>query len=121
MKLLHCWRCRTPVPMLDEREFDAIHAAYIAATEAVKEHRSAKDASLQSTPVAEFYRPVQDLYAQLARDSGMEPSPVSAEHILKHRLAAFGSLCAACGLPLRTPRARICAACGTPKSSLTSA
>ena len=121
MKLLHCWRCRTFVPMLEEAEFEAVRAEYLAATKAIKEHRASTGTSLRNVPVGEFYRPMRDLYAHLAREHGMEPSPVPPEHILKHRFGAFGPPCTECGLPLRTPRARICAACGTRKSSLTSA
>ena len=117
MKPLYCWRCEIPVPMMDEQEFAQVEAAHRSAVQAAKGYRAGRGASLAETPLDEFYRPVQTLCVQLSRGAGLEAPIVSADHVLKHRLAAYGPPCTACGLPLRTPDAKLCAACGTKRAA----
>jgi hypothetical protein len=99
--------------MLDEPEFARVAKQYRVSTQAVKDVRARRSATLKATPTAELYRPVQQLYMRLCKKAGLEPVIVAPNHVLKHRLAAFGPPCHHCGKPLRTPAARMCAECGT--------
>ena len=117
MKPLYCWRCKISVPMMDEQEFAQVDAAHRSAAQAAKDYRARQGTNLAQTPLDEFYRPVQTLYVQLSRGAGLEAPIVSADHVLKHRLAAYGPACTACGIPLRTPDAKVCAACGTKRAA----
>jgi len=96
--------------MLDEEEFTEIRAVYNSCVRAVQEYRVERDASLQATPLPELFRPVQQAYARLTGLIGLD-----AQHVLKHRIAAFGPPCGHCGRPLRTPQAKLCASCGQPR------
>jgi hypothetical protein len=117
MKPLYCWRCKTTVPMMDEQEFTQAEAVHRTAIRAIKEYRASRMASLDEVPLEQFYRPVQALYVELSKRAGLEATVVSADHVLKHRLAAYGPPCTACGLPLRTPEAEMCGACGTKRAA----
>ena len=107
MKIQYCWRCNADVPMLDEAEYEKVHAGYEKCARAVTDYRERHNAALKETPLAELWRPVQELYARITGAVGLDP-----EHILKHRLSSLGPACANCGRPLRTPEARKCASCG---------
>jgi hypothetical protein len=107
MKIQYCWRCDAEVPMLDESEYEQVRAAYESCLRSVKNYREQHNAALKDTPLAELWRPVQRLYAQLTDVVGLDP-----EHILKHRISALGPPCVKCGRPLRTPQAKKCASCG---------
>ena len=117
MKLLYCWRCRAVVPMMDEQEFAQLEVLYHSAVRGVKSHRARRNARLKETPVARLHRPVQLLYRKLSKAAGLEAPIVAPDHVLKHRLAAYGPPCTKCGLPLRTPDAKICVACGTKRAA----
>jgi hypothetical protein len=111
MKIQYCWRCDADVPMLDETEYAEVRAVYDSCRRAAKSYRSRRAASLDQTALAELYRPVQQAYARI---TGAVEAP---DHLLKHRLAAYGPACQRCGRPLRTPKARQCAACGEPRAA----
>jgi len=98
--------------MLDEEEFAEIRAVYNSCVRAVQEYRVQRDASIQATPLAELYRPVQQAYARLTGVIGLD-----AQHILKHRIPAYGPPCLKCGRPLRTSKAKMCASCGESRAS----
>lgn len=113
MKPLYCWRCKAVVPMMDGGEFAQVEERYRAAVRGIKSRRARRSISLQDARPDELYRPVQLLYRRLAKRAGLDPVVVSPGHVLKHRLASYGPACRRCGLPLRTPSAKICAGCGT--------
>lgn len=111
MKLLYCWRCKQTVPMLDESEYEDIQRAYHTSVFEIQEYRRANDAPLDEA-LASVHTSIQRAYEQLAVAAGYDAIRVSNEHVLKHRIAAFGPPCASCTKPLRTPAAKMCAECG---------
>jgi hypothetical protein len=117
MKSLYCWRCKRVVPMMNEREFAQFRAASTAAVRAIKNHRARRGTSLRDTPVARFYSPARALYREFSRKAGLKAPLVSIDHLPQHRLADYGPPCKSCGLPLRTPRAKMCAACGARRAA----
>jgi len=116
MKLLYCWRCRAEVPMMDETEFDEVYSAYTSAIRKMKTYRASSHATIAQA-AAKFHPPVRALYRGLAAKAGMQGPPVQLDHLMKHRLAAYGPPCTKCGLPLRTPEAKLCAACGAKRAA----
>jgi hypothetical protein len=98
--------------MMNEREFAQFETAYAVAVRSVKSYRARRNASLATTPLARLYRPVRALYREFSRRAGLRVPLVSVDHLRQHRLTDYGPPCRSCGLPLRTPDARLCAACG---------
>lgn len=89
MKMLWCWRCGAEMPMLDEQEFEVVTAC-----------------AKNTRPIRERLQPVLDEYERI---TGLrETNPNAVYH---HRLSLYGPPCAACGRPLRTPRAKLCGNC----------
>ncbi len=97
--------------MLDEVEYAELWAVYEACRRAMYRAREGGHATPRDAPVTGLYRPVQDAYARMTGVVGVEP-----QHMLTHRLAAFGPPCTYCGRPLRTPTATSCVACGRPRA-----
>lgn len=98
--------------MMDEEEYGRVLAQYEASASTVRSQRARRNVPLTAVSTGDIYRQVQRLYLDIARGAGLNAPVLAAEHILKHRLAAFGPLCHGCKRPLRTPRAKRCAACG---------
>lgn len=109
MKLLYCWRCKMDVPMLEEEEFVIVSQRYTECLQAIKAYRQTYGLTLENTPTHELFRPVRDAYERL---TGW--SETNEQAIMHHRISIYGSACAQCGKPLRTPQASFCAACGYP-------
>jgi len=107
MKILYCWRCHREVPMLDEDEYEFLARVHRKCTADVKAYREVHSAPLDKTPRSGLMKPVLDEYRRLTRAVETDP-----DHVLKHRLSLYGPPCQACGLPLRTPKAKVCASCG---------
>jgi hypothetical protein len=103
--------------MMNEREFAQFEAAYSAAVRGVKSYRARKNVSLIDAPLARFYSPVRAIYREFSRRAGLQAPLVRVEHLRQHRLAAYGPPCKSCGLPLRTPEAKLCASCGTRRAA----
>ena len=103
--------------MVNEAEFRQLERAYASGTQAIKDYRARRNTSLAETPIADLRRPLRQLYARFCRKAGFDPVVVAPNHILKHRLAAFGPQCHACGRPLRTPAAARCAECGATRKA----
>ena len=104
--------------MMDEREFAQFDATNRDAVLAVKSYRARRNVALEDTPVLRLYRPVRALYREFSHKAGLRAPVVSVEHLRQHRLADYGPACKSCGLPLRTPEAKLCAACGTRRASV---
>jgi hypothetical protein len=78
--------------------------------ESIKAYRKQHNASLHEAKNVGWGQGALDLYYRI---TGFRETNVNA--IWHHRLSQFGPPCAACGKPLRTPRAKFCAACGAPR------
>ena len=103
--------------MMTEREFAQFEEAHRAAMQAIKDYRRRRNVSLENTPLPRFYRPVRVLYRGFSRKAGLRAPTVGFQHLRQHRLADYGPPCARCGLPLRTPEAKLCAACGARRAA----
>lgn len=110
-RVLYCWRCDMGLPMLDEDEWAKLAPLLrTAIPDFMDEHRvtgiglgEAQSSGVFGARALAFYREL----------TGFDETNVNALH--HHRISLYGPPCAACGKPLRTPRARLCAACGHPR------
>jgi hypothetical protein len=100
------------VPMLDELEFADVANLYLEAMQGAKRFRAESGASIQHPNVRDLFKPVRDRYEQL---TGTEETNHNA--IMHHRISMYGSPCAHCGKPLRTPTAKLCGSCMSPVTS----
>jgi hypothetical protein len=108
---LFCWRCDMVLPMLTEEEWSRIEPVLHEAIEDVKRYRIANGCSLgEALRIAHGQSALEAYYAM----TGFRETNSNA--IWHHRLSLYGPPCAACGKPLRTPRASLCAACGAKAS-----
>jgi hypothetical protein len=112
MNEIYCWKCKAFVPMLDDTEFQEFERVYIACVEAVKLYRKKHGASLEECPMNDLYKPAIKKYEELTGYRGSDP-----HHLLKHRVAEYGSPCGSCGKHLRSPQAEKCFECGQLKSA----
>jgi hypothetical protein len=55
MKSVGCWRCKSKVPMLDEREYEAISSGIRSGLLSVK-HRLRTQIGMKKTDEADLYR-----------------------------------------------------------------
>lgn len=92
--------------MLDEAEWALVGPLLTLAVERIKAKRQAHGVGLAEARL-DVGTEALTLYKRL---TGMVETNVDA--LWHHRLSLFGPPCAACGRPLRTPRARHCAECG---------
>ena len=106
-KLLYCWRCKMDVPMLDEVEWEQVVPHLTGAVAEIKRYRDAHGVSLAEAKDQVYGKGALDRYHQI---TGFRETNVNA--VWHHRISNFGPPCAACGKPLRTPRAKFCAECG---------
>jgi hypothetical protein len=120
MKMLWCWRCQLEMPMLDEAEWAEVMAAHnrsVAKPQSgvTQRHQPApavgRGAEVSAPAYAARFIDVLDAYERIT--GFRETNPAAIWH---HRVAQYGPPCAACGKPLRTPRARMCAACGASRT-----
>jgi hypothetical protein len=89
VRILYCWRCEMEIPMLEPHE-----AAYV----------------LERGPDL-TRRPDQDrILRRYFEVTAFEETNANA--VWHHVADQYGPPCSSCGMPLRTPRARMCAACG---------
>ena len=95
------------VPMLDEKDFGLIEAAYRSGLSTVKTARILGNRALVRSDREGLYEHVIAVHRGITGISGVEP-----EEILRHRLSRFGAPCANCGKELRTPNAKKCLECG---------
>ena len=64
--------------MLDESEYEQVRAAYESCLRSVKNYREQHEAPLKDTPLAELWRPVQQVYARLTGVVGLDPEHTSS-------------------------------------------
>jgi hypothetical protein len=108
-KTLHCWRCKTDIPMLEEHEWEQVMPALTEGIRQIQQYRRDHNLTLAETKSRVFGQEALERYFQI---TGMRETNANA--LWHHRLSQFGPPCSACGKPLRTPRAKLCAECGTP-------
>jgi hypothetical protein len=103
-RIQYCWRCKMDIPMLDEGEWEQVSALI---------GNSAGPAPTADSPVPAIGKATArgakalDRYFEIT--GFRETNPNALWH---HRLSLYGAPCAACGKPLRTPKAKLCAECG---------
>lgn len=107
MKPLWCWRCQQVVPMLDEDEFVLISRLFDDGLSGAKQDRRELGVPVDDPSLHARFEPVRREYERLTGFANCHQNAV-----MHHRLSLYGPPCAACGKPLRTPRAKHCAACG---------
>jgi uncharacterized glyoxalase superfamily protein PhnB len=91
MKILWCWRCKTDIPMLDNKEWESVWGVFEAAE---GKHQDRRPAAL----------------AEYERLTGFKETNFNA--IFHHRVSCHGPPCPRCGKVLRTPVAYKCFECG---------
>jgi hypothetical protein len=101
------------IPMLEEHEWEQLQPFLRGAIESIKEYREKHGASLHEATHFGWGQGPLELYYKM---TGFRETNVNA--LWHHRLSQFGLPCAACGKPLRTPRAKFCAACGASRERL---
>jgi hypothetical protein len=99
------------LPMLDEREWDAIRPFLTSRIERAMAYRRQSGAGLAEA-LSVGAGPVLALFEQL---TGF--AETNADAIWHHRISLYGAPCSACGRRLRTARARRCAECGAAAAS----
>ena len=113
-RILYCWRCDMDLPMLDEDEWAKLAPLLrTSIPDFMDEHRVTGIGLSEAQSSGVFGARALAFYREL---TGFDETNVNALH--HHRLSLYGPPCAACGKPLRTPRARLCAACGHPRPSI---
>jgi hypothetical protein len=104
---LYCWRCDRVIPMLDDREWALVEPLLNNSISELTQYRQEHGVSLAEAKDHALGRSALNKYREL---TGFDETNVNA--LWHHRRSLYGPPCAACGKPLRTPRARFCAACG---------
>lgn len=105
-KTYHCWRCKIPVPMLNEDEWEEIYPLLKLDTDAIKDLRREKQLTLREAITERSFSACEKFYEL----TGFRESNHNA--IWHHRLSLYGDECPSCGHLIRTPTARFCAQCG---------
>lgn len=90
--------------MLDEQEWSRVGA--LLSIQGIKDFRERNNLPLADIRKVASWEALH-LYREIT--GFMETNPDALWH---HQIAIFGPPCAACGKPLRTPRARRCFECG---------
>lgn len=74
MKTVWCWRCKRKVPMLDEREYEAISSGMRSGLIAVKARLRAEDRRMKKSDETDLYREVAKRYQEMTGGSEHGPS-----------------------------------------------
>lgn len=93
--------------MLDEAEWAEVHPHLANALEDIKRYRAEHGVSLAEARRVGYGKSALERYFQIT--GFRETNPDALWH---HRLSLFGPPCGVCGMPLRTPQAKLCADCG---------
>jgi hypothetical protein len=95
------------MPMLDEQEFADVSRLHGDGIRSVKEYRERTGSPLQNVLMENHFASMLARYEAITGFKETNPNAV-----LHHRLSLYGPLCANCGKPLRSPKAKRCASCG---------
>jgi hypothetical protein len=110
MQQLWCWRCKSEMPMLDEREYGEIATLHSQGMQSVKEYREMTGSSIREAVArSERFAAMLARYEEITGFRETNPNAV-----MHHRLSLYGPPCSHCGKPLRTPKAKLCGSCMTP-------
>jgi len=106
--LLYSYKFRDVVPLLDEAEWAEVRPLLtgnaVRVTDQIIYRNVPRDDALQRFPE------VGDLVRRYDSINGTSLiAPIALWHV---RMADYGALCAGCGKPYRTPRAKMCPECG---------
>jgi hypothetical protein len=112
MKVLWCWRCAGPMPMLDDDEFELVMAAQREGPSVVERERVRRGLPSQLPSRSPHARSPQlvamlDMYRLLTGFDETVPGAVA-----HHRISLYGPPCPGCKKPLRTANAKYCVDCG---------
>ncbi len=99
------------IPMLEDREWEIVFPLLRNSISELQRHRQEHDLPLAEAKDKVFGQAVLEKYREL---TGFEETNINA--VWHHHVSIYGPPCAACGKPLRTPRAKLCAACGTARA-----
>lgn len=114
-KPLYCWRCKLEIPMLEETEWAEVYPLLNNAIAEIKRYREKHRVSIEEARAHGYGKRALEAYFKIT--GFKEKNPDALWH---HRLIFFGPPCAACGKPLRTPKAKHCAECGSLRISQSS-
>ena len=95
MKILWCWRCKSEVPMFDDKEFQIAQRLYQQGLQA------------HTGGMKERFKPLLDWHFEYTGRDIQVPNA-----IMHHEISYYGPQCEVCGKPYRTNKASFCAACG---------
>lgn len=95
------------MPMLDDDEFARVSKLYGECMGSAKKTREKKALAVGDSLIDAMFEPVRLEYERITGFANCHQNAV-----MHHQLSLYGPPCAACGKPLRTPRARHCASCG---------
>jgi len=109
MQQLWCWRCKSEMPMLDEKEYAEIASLSREGMRSVKDSCTSTEVPLKSVPLTERFASMLARYEAITGFKETNPNAV-----MHHRLSLYGSPCRRCGKPLRSPSAKLCGACMFP-------
>lgn len=93
--------------MLEEQEFAEVASLHKFGLRPLKEFREQTGSPLKEIPMERYFAPMLAHYEAITGFKEVNPNAV-----LHHRLSLYGPLCANCGKPLRSPKAKRCASCG---------
>jgi len=105
-KTYYCWRCKMPIPMLTDEEWQEVRPLLQMDIARIKEYRTETGACLQDA-IAELQHTACQRYFEITGFT--ETNPNALWH---HYLSKLGPECDSCGQLLRTPQASFCASCG---------
>jgi hypothetical protein len=103
MKVLHCWRCRVEIPMLEDDEWRIVQAPMRRAERAGTPARREPAPSSDEPPVDPIFQAGLDAYEQI---TAVRETVFAA--MAHHIVGGYGPACHNCGRPLRTHQATLC-------------
>lgn len=102
MEKKYCWQCKKVVPFLNKEEYKKIENLYFECMKLAQDNRVRNNAALN-----DIFTPIREEYEKITGYKNMDHFA-----ILHHSLSFLGPDCPSCGMPLRTPVAKLCPECG---------